>query len=209
MDALRILSPLEFYGFQMGADCKLARWPKIVEYFKHLAEGSGRILLQEIGKTTEGRPFIAAVITSEDNMARLEEFRAVQARLADPRGLSEDDAQTLVEKGRAIVMISCSIHATEVGGTQMSSELAYDLLTQDDEVTRQILDNVIFLFVPSLNPDGLEMVAGWYEKTLGTQFEGAQQPFLYHKYVGHDNNRDWFMLTQVENQLAVEKVHNV
>ena len=209
MDALRILSPLEFYGFQMGADCKLARWPKIVEYFKHLAEGSGRILLQEIGKTTEGRPFIAAVITSEDNMARLEEFRAVQGRLADPRGLSEDDAQTLVEKGRAIVMISCSIHATEVGGTQMSSELAYDLLTQDDEVTRQILDNVIFLFVPSLNPDGLEMVAGWYEKTLGTQFEGAQQPFLYHKYVGHDNNRDWFMLTQVENQLAVEKVHNV
>ncbi len=207
--ALKVLSPLEYYGFQMGADRKLARWPKIVEYFQHLAEGSGRMIFQELGKTTEGRPFIAAVITSEENMARLDEFRAVQAKLADPRGLDESEAQALIEKGRAIVMISCSIHATEVGGTQMSSELAYELVTQDDEVTRQVLDNVIFLFVPSLNPDGLEMVAGWYEKTLGTPFEGSQQPFLYHKYVGHDNNRDWFMLTQVENQLAVEKIHNV
>lgn len=193
----------------MGADRKLARWPRIVEYFKILGESSGRIMFQELGKTAEGRPFIAAVLTSEANMAKLEEFRTIQARLADPRRLGEAEAKSLIDRGRAVVMISCSIHATEVGGTQMSSELAYDLVIRDDETTRQILDNVIFILVPSLNPDGLEMVAGWYESTLGTPHEGVGQPFLYHKYVGHDNNRDWFMFTQPESRLTVEKVHNV
>lgn len=206
---MAIVSPEQYFGHQMGADRKLARWPRIVSYMKLLAESSSKIMVQELGKTTEGLPLIMAVLTSSQNMSMLEEFKNIQARLADPRALSDDGASSLIEKGRAIVMISCSIHATEVGGAQMSSELAYELVTRDDEITNQILDNVIFLFVPSLNPDGLEMVADWYEKTLGTRFEGEQMPYLYHKYVGHDNNRDWFMLTQAENRLTVEKVHNV
>ncbi len=205
-----IPTPQEHYGFQLGSDRKLARWPAIVDYFDKLgAAGTGRIKVDRLGETTEGRPFISAVITSEANMARLEELRQIHCRLADPRGLAEDEAARLLAEARSVVMISCSIHASEVGGTQMSSELAYELVTGTDEVTKQVLDNVIFVFVPSLTPDGLEMVADYYESTLGKPWEGGQMPWLYHKYVGHDNNRDWFMLTQVENQLAIEKVQNV
>lgn len=202
-------TPEEHFGFRPGDDRKLARWPAVVAYFERLAQSSGRIRIDHLGKTTEGRPFISAVITSEENMARLEELRRIHCRLADPRGLGDREAAALLAQARAVVMISCSIHATEVGGTQMSPELAYELCSGDDEVTRQVLDNVIFVFVPCLNPDGLEIVAGYYDETLGKPWEGGQLPRLYHKYVGHDNNRDWFMLTQVENQLAVEKVQNV
>lgn len=206
---MALLKPQEHFGFRLGDDRKLARWPKIVEYFDHLAAGSPRIKVDHLGMTTEGRPFISAVITSEANMARLDELQRIHYRLADPRGLSEAEASALTAEAKAVVMISCSIHASEVGGTQMSSELAYELVTGNDEVTRQVLDNVIFVFVPSLNPDGLEMVADYYETTLGKPWEGGPMPWLYHKYVGHDNNRDWFMLTQVENQLAIDKVQNV
>ena len=204
-----VLKPQEHYGFRLGADRKLARWPEILAYFEKLAESSDRLKLEHLGTTTEGRPFISAVITSAENMSRLDELREIQDRLADPRGLSPEDAEDLIARGKTIVMISCSIHSSEVGGTQMASELAYELCSCDDDVTRQILDNVIFVFVPCLNPDGLEIVADYYESTMGKPWEGGQLPWLYHKYVGHDNNRDWFMLTQVENQLTVEKVHNV
>lgn len=203
-----ILKPEEHYGFRMGDDRKLARWPAIVAYFDHLAAQSPRIKVDHLGLTTEGRPFISAVITSEANMARLEELRKIHCRLADPRGLSDGEASLLKAEAKSVVMISCSIHASEVGGTQMSSELAYELLTGNDEVTKQVLDNVIFVFVPSLNPDGLEMIAEYYEGTLGKPWEGGPMPWLYHKYVGHDNNRDWFMLTQAENQLAIDAVQN-
>jgi len=206
---LAIPTPEQHFGFQLGSERKLARWPKIVEYFELLDAGSPRLKLEHLGETTDGRPFIAAAITSAENMSRLDELRQIQARLADPRGLDDAEAGALVGRAKTIVMISCSIHASEVGGTQMSSELAYELCTGEDEVTRQVLDNVVFLFVPCLNPDGLEMVAGYYEETIGKPWEGGPMPWLYHKYVGHDNNRDWFMLTQVENQLTVEKVHNV
>ena len=206
---MTIPSPQEHFGFRLGDDRKLARWPAIVAYFERLAAASGRIKVEQLGQSTEGRPFIGVVLTSEANQARLDELREVHCRLADPRGLSDAAAEELMARARAVVMISCSIHATEAGATQMAPELAYELCTGDDAVTRQVLDEVIFVFVPSLNPDGLEIVADYYESTLGQPWEGGPLPFLYHKYVGHDNNRDWFMLTQVENQLAIDKVQNV
>lgn len=202
-------TPHEHFGFPPGQDRTLARWPQIVGYFEKLAAASGRIKVETLGETTEGRPFISGVITSEANMARLEELREIHCRLADPRGLDPAEADRLAAAGKAVVMISCSIHASEVGGTQVSPEIAYELCSGDDEVTQQVLDNVIFVFVPCLNPDGLEIVADYYESTLGKPWEGGQLPWLYHRYTGHDNNRDWFMLTQVENQMAIEKVQNV
>jgi hypothetical protein len=201
--------PRDHYGFELGADRKLARWPQIVSYFERLAAASGRIQVETLGETTEGRPFLGAVITSEANMRRLEELRQIHCRLADPRGLGAEESERLIAEAKSVVMISCSIHASEVGGTQVASEIAYELCAGDDEVTRQVLDNVIFVFVPCLNPDGLEIVADYYESTLGKPWEGGTLPWLYHKYVGHDNNRDWFMLTQVENQLAIDRVQNV
>jgi hypothetical protein len=203
------ISPKEYLGFAPGDDRKLASWSEITGYLRKLSEGARRIRWVDMGESTEGRPFYYLTIASPETLAHLDEYTTVQARLADPRGLDEEEAAALTAKGKTIVLISCSIHATEVGASQMSVELAYELETREDPRVQEILDNVILLFVPSLNPDGLDMVVDWYKKTLGTPYEGTPPPFIYQKYAGHDNNRDWFMLNLVENRLTVEKIHNV
>ncbi len=200
-------TPQEYLGFMIGEDRKLADWNQITEYFEHLSQ-SDRMVLNQYGESTEGRKMIYAIISSPDNLANLEEYKTIQKKLADPRKLSDEDAMELIEKGKSIVLITCSIHATEVGGAQMSMELAHELMTRSDDDVKEILDNNIFIFVPSLNPDGLDLVVDWYKKTLGTKAEGTNPPFLYQKYTGHDNNRDWFMLTQKENYNTVKNIHN-
>ncbi|HXF05839.1 MAG TPA: M14 metallopeptidase family protein [Blastocatellia bacterium] len=205
----RITSPREFLGFEVGEDRKLADWDQITSYFKMLDNASDRITVEELGKTTEGRPFIMATISSPENLARLDRYRAQQKRLADPRGLSEAEAEALIREGKVVVLITCNIHSTEVASAQTALEFAWRMATENTPRVRQILDNVILLLIPSLNPDGQQMVVDWYRKYVGTPFEGSSPPWLYHKYVGHDNNRDWYMFTQVETQLTVGKVHNV
>ncbi len=115
----------------------------------------------------------------------------------------------LIKEGKTIVLITCGIHSTEVGGYLSSMLIAHRLASSNDPEIKKILDNTIVLLVPSLNPDGVDIVNNWYEKTLGTPYEGTEPPELYHKYVGHDNNRDWYAFTQVETQLTVDKIHNV
>jgi len=200
-------SPKDFLGFEVGTDRKLADMNQIIDYFMILGENSPRILVKEVGRTTMGNPFIVAVITSAENHKKLEKYRQIQQKLADPRTLEPGEAEKLISQGRAVVMVNCSIHATEIAACQMSMKLAYDLAVNKDEKTQEILDNVILLLTPMHNPDGIQMVADWYKKHLGTQYEGSRMPWLYHKYVGHDNNRDWFMFTQKETRLTI-KVHN-
>ncbi len=202
-----IPSPEEFFGFKMGEDRKLARWDKIVEYFKLLDERSNRIKVLELGKTNEGNPFLLAIITSPGNMEKLEYYRNISRRLAYPFDLSDDEARRLAREGRAVMAISGSIHASEVSGTQMLVELAYELATRNDELIKEILDRVIILMFPCLNPDGQIMVVDWYNKYLGTDYEGSPLPWLYHKYCGHDNNRDAFMLTQPESKCFAKIVY--
>jgi hypothetical protein len=206
---MKLMSPKEFLGFTPGDDRKLADWPEITGYFRHLKQHGSRIRWFDMGETTEGRPFFYVCISSPDILERLDEYRTINARLADPRGLSQEEAYELIVRGKTIVMLSCSIHATEVGAAQMSMELAHELETSEDPRVMEILDSVILLLVPSLNPDGLDLVVNWYKKYLDTPYEGSIPPFLYHKYAGHDNNRDWFMLNLVENRLTVEKIHSV
>ncbi|MCS6816838.1 MAG: M14 family metallopeptidase [Blastocatellia bacterium] len=201
-------SPREYLGFDIGEDRRLASWPQIVEYFRRLDEASDRMSVVELGRSTEGRPFIMAIISAPSTLARLEEYRQIQKRLADPRGLSESDARALIERGKVVVLITCNIHSTEVASAQTAVEFAWRMVTEDSPRVREILENVILLLIPSLNPDGNQMVYEWYQRTLGTPYEGTSPPWLYHKYVGHDNNRDWYMFTQVETRLTVEKAHN-
>lgn len=203
----KVPKPEEVLGFKVGTDRKVADMFQIIDYFTRIDKESDRIIVKEVGKTTMGNPFIVAIITSSQNHKSLEKYRKYQQRLADPRKITDKEAEKIISEGKAIVMVNCSIHASEIGASQMSMELAYDLATKDDKKTRHILDNVILLLVPMHNPDGIQMVVDWYRKNLGTKFEGGRMPWLYHKYVGHDNNRDWYMFTQIESQLTI-KLHN-
>lgn len=205
----KISTPGEFLGFEPGDDRRLADWPPIVDYFHLLDSLSDRVITENVGKTTEGNPFLIATISSPENLANLDRYRAIQKRLADPRTIGDDaEADRFITEGKVIVAVTCSIHATEVGATQMSPLLAHHLATSNDEDVLRILDEVILLLIPSLNPDGLISVKNWYDSTIGTSYEGVMPPFLYHKYTGHDNNRDWFMYTQAETRLVLEHCLN-
>ncbi len=209
--AQKVPAPNDVLGFTPGDDKKLASWNQIVEYFQKLDAASDRVQFQEIGKSTMGAPFVYATISAPANLKNLEKYKEINAKLADPRLIKSNEklAQSLIKQGKAIVLITCGIHSTEVGSTLSSMLIAHRLATSNDAEIQQILENTIILLVPSLNPDGVDIVKNWYDKTLGTNFEGTSPPELYHKYVGHDNNRDWYAFTQVETQLTVDKIHNV
>lgn len=206
-----IPAPKDVLGFTPGDDRKLASWAQTIEYFKKLDAASERVRFQEIGKSTNGNPFVYATISSAENLKDLEKYIGINDKLADPRLIESNDktAQSLIKQGKTFVLITCGIHSTEVGSHLSSMLIAEKLARAEDAETRRILENTIVILVPSLNPDGVDIVKNWYDKTLNTKFEGAEPPELYHKYVGHDNNRDWYAFTQVETQLTVDKIHNV
>jgi len=198
----QIIEPESYFGFKMGDDYKLAGWDTIVSYFYHLESHSDLITIEELGRSTENNPFIMAIITSRENHTNLDEIKVTARRLSDSRTLTDESARSMTKSGKIVVLITCSLHATEVGAAQMSPELAYHLVMDDTGATKNILDSVVFLLIPSFNPDGLQMVKSWYDQYVETEFEGSRMPWLYHQYVGHDNNRDAFMLTQVESRLV-------
>ncbi len=205
-----IPTPRSILGFEPGDDRKLVEWPLLVRYYQALAKASDRVDYRELGKTTLGAPFVALVISSPQNLRRLDYYRRLNARLADPRTLGTNrEAEDALRGGKTIVLITSSIHSDEVGGHLSPVLLAHRLATDTSAATRAILDNVILWLVPSLNPDGVTIVSRWYNHTLGSAAEGSDPPELYHHYVGHDNNRDWYAFTQVETQLTVDSLYNV
>ena len=206
--AAPIQTPSKFLGLEVGADRVLADYKQIVSYFRALDAASPRVQIEDLGRTTLGNDFIMAVISSEANMKNLPRIREIAKRLADPRGASEAELESLAREGKTIVLVTCNIHSTEIASSQMAMEWAYALATANDDETKRRLDNVVLLLVPSLNPDGQIMVTDWYRKYLGTKYEGGRLPALYHHYVGHDNNRDWFMLTQVETRAMNRAIYH-
>jgi hypothetical protein len=199
-------SPEQFLGFKVGADRKLADYTQIKAYFEKLASETPKLKLFTIGESTLKKPMIMAAISTPENLAKLDRWKEITHKLRDPRTTSSEEARKLAKEGKAIVLITCSLHATEIAASQMSMELAYDLVTGKTFFDAgKILSDVIVLLVPTHNPDGNQMVADWYKKYVGTKFEGGSMPWLYHHYAGHDDNRDWYMFNLVETR-AVSKV---
>ena len=196
-----IPSPQSVLGFSPGADRTIADWKQISNYFTRLDQASDRVRVRTLGDTTLGRPLIVAFISSPENIRNLSKLKEIQRRLSDPRTISNDaERERLIRDGKTVVAITCSIHSTEIVASQMSMQLAYQLATANDLATKEILQNTVLVLVPSVNPDGVDIVADWYRKTLRTAYEGTSPPELYHHYAGHDNNRDWFMLNLVETR---------
>ncbi len=199
--------PQDVFGFMPGDDYKLARYDQMVSYFEALAESSDRVILQEIGTSVLGCPLLLLFISSEENLASLDRWQDISASLARGR-VSEAEAETLSQEGRAVIWIDAGLHATEVAGAQMAPLLAWRVATEDSREMQHIRENVILLLMPVMNPDGLDIIASWYDHTVGTPFEATRPPWLYHYYVGHDNNRDWFMNNMPESRAVTEVLYN-
>lgn len=196
-----IPTPASSLGHEVGADFELATYEESIRYFQALDAASDRLELREIGETSFGRPVYIALISSAENLANVDRYKDIAARLAHPRGLGDDEARRLAAEGKALVWIDGGLHASEVAHAQHTIQLAYDLVTGDaDPEIAAILDDVILMLWPSINPDGQTLVADWYRSNVGTAYEVAPTPFLYQKYIGHDNNRDGYMINQIESR---------
>ncbi len=198
----QIPTPASVLGFEVGADLHLATYEESIEYFQLLDAASDKISLIDIGQTSEGRAWFVALISSPQNLADIETYRGIAQRLAHPDGLTDADARRLARQGKALVHIDGGLHASEVAGAQHTIQLAHDLVAAtDDPAIDEILENVIVMVWPSINPDGQSMVANWYRSNVGTPYEVAPLPRLYQKYIGHDNNRDAYMLNMIESRV--------
>lgn len=204
---LNVPRPEAVIGFAPGTDRRLADPSQIEAYFSTLAQASPRLKFETFGASTEGRPMKMAIITSPRNHARLEEIRKLHLSLVDPRNQRDDEKAKALTEGRAIISMHSSIHSVEVGPAQSAMEVAWQLCRGEDPETQLILDEAVVLLNPIHNPDGYEKVVDWYRRWVGTPHEGAPMVELYHRYVGHDNNRDWFMATQAETTSTVRGIH--
>ncbi len=204
----QVRPPEELIGHKVGADYKLARYEKICEYFRHVADNSVRVRVRDIGRTTEGRSMILAEITEEATPGQIEQAMASQKKVADPRQIQDKEQErSLVDTTKVVILVSCNLHSSEIASSQMAMELLYDLATQTSDEVMEILRRTIIVLIPSANPDGTDKVIDWYERSLGKPWEGAGMPWLYHTYAGHDNNRDWFMLNLQETRLVTQVIY--
>ncbi len=199
----QIPTPEQFLGFKVGTDKKLARWDKIVEYFDTVAAHSDRVRVRDLGKSTSGNRFVVLEITAPETLKDIDRYKALQRKLYFQGGAPTDaERDDIFRDGKSVVAITCNVHATEIGSSQMVLEYVHHLATANDSQTQKILANTILLLVPSLNPDGQIMITDWYNKNVGTPFEASPLPWPYHPYIGHDNNRDMYMFTQKESQMT-------
>ena len=199
-----IPSPEDFFGHEMGADRQLVRWDRLVDYYRLLGERSDRVDVRTVGESTLGNPFLVIFVSSPDNLANLDAIQAMNRTLQDPRGASEAEIEQAVAGGKVIVVQSYGLHSTEVSTSQAAAEILYQMATRTDRDMMRILDETVAIQIPMFNPDGNHIVTDWYDRWVGTEYEGSRPPELYHHYIGHDNNRDAFMQNTVESQYGAE-----
>jgi hypothetical protein len=200
-------APEQAFGFPACSDRQLASYEETVAYLRQLDAASDRLTLLDIGATLEGRRQVMAVISSAENLRRLARHREAARRLARARGLGEPEARALARSGRAVVWIDFGLHSTEYAGPQAAPQLAWLVASGETAELRRIRDEVILLLVPNMNPDGTEMAVEWYRRHRGTPFEASSPPRLYHRYAGHDNNRDWFMFNLPESRNVARQLY--
>jgi hypothetical protein len=197
-----IPTPQSVFGFRPGADYKLNTYDQSVAYFRQVAAASKYVKIVEAGKTTQGRPMYFALVSTPENLSKIERFREIAQRLAHPQGMTDAEARRLAHEGKAFVHIDGGLHSTEVAGWVHTPQLLYDIVDKAHEPdTKAMLQNVVLMLWPTINPDGQQMVAEWYMKNVGTPYELSGLPRLYQEYVGHDNNRDAYMLNMVESRV--------
>ena len=206
-----IPSPASVIGWEPCADYKLATYEQIENYFRTLAAAAPeRVRLVDMGKTTEGRTQVLAIVSSEENLRQLDRFKSIARRLAlaraGTRPLTDAEARALAGEGKAVVWIDFGLHSIEVAHAQTAPLLLYKAVADESEEMRFVRDNVILLLVANMNPDGTTMVASWYRENLGKVWE-SRLPELWHKYVGHDDNRDWYMMNQVETRNSARQLY--
>jgi hypothetical protein len=202
----QVTPPEQYLGYRVGTDYVLTTYQKAIGYLEQIAGQTDRMVVRDMGPTSMGEAQKYVIVSSSANMAELDRYREIAERMSLGRGVTEEEAESLAEEGRAIAWIDVGLHATECAPTEHAIQLVYDLVTGEDQVSRRIRENVITLVVFA-NPDGMTMVADWYMKNVGTEFERSRMPWLYHKYIGHDNNRDSFNVTQLETR-NISRVQN-
>ena len=202
--AQQIPSPEQFFGHKMGADRQLARWDKLVEYYDMIGERSDRVQVVHMGPSTLGNPFLSIFVSSPENLANLDEIKRMNAILQDPRGHSEAEVDNAIENSKVVFVQSYGLHSTEVAASQSAAEIMYDFATRNDDGINEILDNTVSILIPAFNPDGNIIVTDWYNRWVGTEYEGSGPPELYHHFIGHDNNRDAFMQATIESWYGAE-----
>jgi zinc carboxypeptidase len=205
-------TPESVIGWEPCADYKLATYEQIEDYFRKLAAATpSRMKIVEMGKTAEGRSQVLAIISSEENLRQLSKYKDIARKLAlardGDRPLTDQEAKALAHDGKAVVWIDFGLHSTEVAHGQTAPLMAFKAVTEESEEMKFIRDNVIFLLVANMNPDGTTMVASWYRENLGKPWE-SRLPELWHKYVGHDDNRDWYMMNQIETRNSAKQLYS-
>ena len=203
----QVPTPEDVFGFQVGADYKLADYGQMLDYYDRLVKASPRVIKKEIGTSVLGKPMLLLFISSEENLAQLDKFQEINAAIARAK-IDDATARQYSKEGKAVIWIDGGMHANELAHAQMTTELAWRVATEETDEMKKIRDEVIFLLMPVMNPDGLDIITDWYRKQLGTPFETTSPPWLYHHYVGHDNNRDWFMNNMPETYHVNEVLYH-
>lgn len=200
-------SPIEHFGFEPGEDKMLFKYEDLTNYMMRLFRLSGKMHIEQIGESEMGKPIYAVFISSEENILKLDQLKNINRELAMNGDLTQDEINTMIKDGRTFVLLALSMHSTEVGPSQAAPDITHELLTSDHPNIELILDKTVCVLVPSHNPDGMDMIVDHYNKYKDTPYEGSSMPGVYHKYVGHNINRDFITLTQKENK-AIAAFYN-
>ncbi|MGQ9673071.1 MAG: M14 family zinc carboxypeptidase [Candidatus Aminicenantales bacterium] len=203
-----LLTPAEHFGFKPGADGMLFDYEELISYLEKLDAASPRLKMVEIGKSPLGKSMYIVFISSEENIDRLDRLKSMNRSLALDASLTESERSALFEEGRVFLMAALSMHSDEVGPSQAAASIAHELVTTQDPRMLEWLGNVVYMMIPTHNPDGMDMEVHHYRKYKGTKYEGSSLPGVYHKYIGHDNNRDYLTLSQ-EDTRAISRVYSL